>query len=94
MSLYVSQQINIEITCLVDGSPIGDALAATIQYRKPTFVTGTWDATISGSIVRYTASPTDIDVEGTWKLQPIVTTASGVVLPGTTVNMRILPRYA
>jgi hypothetical protein len=91
--IYVNQPLQIEITCTVDGSPMSTATGAVIAYRRPDKVEGNWSASIDGSKVVFKAT-SQLDKAGPWKLQPIVTFASGDTIPGQTVDLEIKPRFS
>jgi hypothetical protein len=52
-----------------------------------------WAGTIEGTtVVRYTTIADDLDMEGVWRLQALVTTPSGTWL-GNTVTMAVYPEF-
>jgi hypothetical protein len=93
--LYVNQPISIEIECIVTGGSMATATSADINYLKPNGCQDAWTGvvnTVTG-IVSYNAPSAEIDVNGIWRLQPVVAFASGSVLPGETVEMTISERF-
>ena len=92
--LYIEQPIDIEITCTVSVGSMETATTASIAYLKPNGDRGLLPGALStAGVVSYSALPSEIDNAGTWRLQPIVTFASGKILPGETVEMPILERF-
>lgn len=52
-----------------------DISAATVKkilYKKPSGVTGGWDATADGTALIYDINNTDIDIPGVWQFQTYV----------------------
>lgn len=93
--LYVGQSIGITLECTLDGVPISDASSAVINYRKPDKTEGSWTATVDNvaGTISYNASAADINQDGTWLLQPVVTFPLITAIPGTTVEMEICRRF-
>jgi hypothetical protein len=94
--LYSGQPIDIEITCTVqEPGSMSTATGAKIAYRKPTGVAGEWNAAVNTTtgVVSYSATVSDIDSAGEWRLQPVVTFAGGRTIPGATVVMGITRRF-
>lgn len=95
-NLYTGQPITINLTCTVEEpSSMSAAVSAVITYRKPNNQTGQWTASVNNvtGVVSYSAQPSDIYIHGRWRLQPVVTFAGGIVLPGDTVVMPITKRF-
>ena len=82
---------NIDLDTEVD---ITSSTSLKILALKPDGTTEvSWTASRDGtSVVRYTTQAGDLDVEGTWRLQAEVTTASGKWL-GNTVTLRVYPEF-
>ena len=59
------------------GSDITGATVHEIKYIKPDGTTDSWDATVSTQYLQYTTVDGDLDQVGEWKIQALVTTASG-----------------
>jgi len=53
-----------------DAAYLAAATKLEIHYRRPTFVTGTWTATLDGTELVYTTTTiTDLSVAGEWIVQ-------------------------
>lgn len=78
--------LTIILTC---GADITGA-TAKIGYKKPSGITGTWDATITDAIngvIQYEIqSANDIDESGRWTFWAEITFAAGTWLPGEAVT--------
>lgn len=96
-TLYITQPIDIELECMLDGLAMSTATSAVITYRKPDKTESSWKATVDNvaGTVSYSAIAEDIDQAGTWLLQPVVTFPGSPVkvIPGTTVEMEIQRRF-
>lgn len=94
-TLYVGQPITIVIVCIVDGAAMSTALSAAIGYQKPDGTEGSWPAVIDNGAgtVSCNVSAEEIDQEGPWMLQPLVTLPGNMTLPGTSVQMTIRARF-
>lgn len=64
----------------------GNTVTAVINYRKPSGATGNWTATIDGTLVKKQLSNEDIDEDGEWTFQPVVT-VDGLVGPCDTATI-------
>lgn len=95
MKLYTGQPIEIELQITVDGSAMTTGQSAVINYRKPGGTIGSWTATVDNidGTVNYSALSTEIDQDGKWKLQPVVTFIGGNAIPGESLDMTIAPRF-
>lgn len=93
-TIYTSQNVAITITVTIDGGDLASAASAVIAYKTPNGTTGQWTATLGATTVSYAASPSDITIGGTWKLQPVITFGDGSVIPGATVDMIVANRFA
>ena len=72
---------------------ISTATSAKISVLKPDDTEVEWAGTIEGTtVVRYTTNANDLDQEGVWRLQALVTTPSGTWL-GNTVTMAVYPEF-
>ena len=92
MSLYISQPISVSITCSITGASLSDASSVALGYEKPGGTTGSWTATLNGSVLEYDITAAQNDESGVWILQPLFTFASGVI-PGTKCEMEIKALY-
>ena len=64
--------INVDV-----GSDVTGATVHRIKYIKPDGTTDFWDATVLTRYLQYTTVDGDLDQVGEWKIQALVTTASG-----------------
>lgn len=92
---YVDQPIDIELTCTVDGVPMSTGVSAVISVLKPDRTEVEWTGVVDNvnGRVDYDAPATDIDMAGTWKMQPEVDFGGGIIIPGETVEMVINRRF-
>lgn len=93
--IYVNQPVDIKLTCSLDGVIMSTAISATIAWKKPDRTEGSWVANIDNvtGIVSYEAAALDINLAGTWILQPIVTFPASRVIPGTITQMVVSKRF-
>jgi hypothetical protein len=95
-NLYVSQPIDIELTCSVEApGSMSSAVSASIAYQKPNGTSGSWvaDVNTGTGVVSYSATASDIGMAGNWVLQPVVTFAGDRTIPGSSVPMTINKRF-
>ena len=64
----IYQGTNIQIQLTSTDSLTG-ATSANILYVKPSGAMGMWPGTVTGNVISYTTSVSDLDVTGDWKLQ-------------------------
>lgn len=64
-----------------------------IKALKPDGTEVEWTATLSGTtVVRYRTVADDLDQEGTWRLQALVTIGAGT-WSGETAKLKVYPEY-
>lgn len=70
MSLFKGQsQLRIELDC---ETPVEAASVKQILFKKPSGITGEYNATASGNWLWYEVLDTDIDQAGDWQFQSYV----------------------
>lgn len=70
MSYFITSGI---ITLRLDTEiDISTATVKKILYKKPSGVTGGWDAIADGNTLTYDLTNTDIDITGVWQFQTYV----------------------
>jgi hypothetical protein len=82
MSLYVGQNVELSITCIVDKQPMSNAIGATILVAKPDRTSESWDATVDNITGKILATG-NLPIRGLWKFQPMVEFAVSGIIPGT-----------
>jgi hypothetical protein len=76
------------------GEDVSSATTLQIVVQKPTGSPVTWAATLVGtSVLRYTATGSDLNVAGVWAMQARVVTPVGTWL-GETVKFRVYASFA
>lgn len=87
MSLFKNQTVDpISLDCGRDATV---ASVKQILYEKPDGTRGAWTATAAGNFITYTASNTETDQSGNWKVQSHLVIAGKVFL-GKVVTITFL----
>lgn len=88
METFVGDVIKIRITTTIDISVFS---INRIKYVKPNGDTGYWNASADpadSTVMQYTTSHDDLDVRGTWLVQPYVE-EDGVILHGLWAEFKV-----
>lgn len=72
--------LRLEFDCTNTDINTGTVVTAVINYIKPSGTEGTWSATLEDTVVKYQLANDDIDEEGEWIFQPVIT-VDGLVGP-------------
>ena len=71
MAIFKNQTLlTIQLNTGID---VSASTTTKVLYQKPNNTSGEWTATVSGTNVVYDVQSSDLDVAGTWKVQPLVT---------------------
>lgn len=84
-NIYTHTNIKIILDTDID---LTGATNPEIHYKKPDGTPGEWTASIVNRSVEYITSTDDLDQDGEWKLQPVVTLGTNLV-KGKIVDIRI-----